>query len=168
MAQRGVNKVILIGTLGQDPEIRYIPNGGAVGRLSIATNESWRDKQTGQQKEQTEWHKVVLFGKLAEIASEYLRKGSQVYIEGKLKTRKWTDDAGVERYTTEIIVSQGGTMQISALAVTIHSPQMAGGNQTNLKTTSNTVVAVNLRATPITNLQWTLTTIFRFECVKND
>ena len=111
MAQRGVNKVILIGTLGQDPEIRYIPNGGAVGRLSIATNESWRDKQTGQQKEQTEWHKVVLFGKLAEIASEYLRKGSQVYIEGKLKTRKWTDDAGVERYTTEIIVSQGGTMQ---------------------------------------------------------
>lgn len=108
MAQRGVNKVILIGTLGQDPEIRYIPNGGAVGRLSIATNESWRDKQTGQQKEQTEWHRVVLFGKLAEIASEYLRKGSQVYIEGKLKTRKWTDDAGVERYTTEIIVSQGG------------------------------------------------------------
>ncbi len=95
MAQRGVNKVILIGTLGQDPEIRYIPNGGAVGRLSIATNESWRDKQTGQQKEQTEWHRVVLFGKLAEIASEYLRKGSQVYIEGKLKTRKWTDDAGV-------------------------------------------------------------------------
>ncbi len=80
--------------------------------FSIATNESWRDKQTGQQKEQTEWHKVVLFGKLAEIASEYLRKGSQVYIEGKLKTRKWTDDAGVERYTTEIIVSQGGTMQM--------------------------------------------------------
>ncbi len=113
MAQRGVNKVILIGTLGQDPEIRYIPNGGTVGRLSIATNESWRDKQTGQQKEQTEWHRVVLFGKLAEIASEYLRKGSQVYIEGKLKTRKWTtDDAGVERYTTEIIVSQGGTMQM--------------------------------------------------------
>ncbi|EFC0642709.1 single-stranded DNA-binding protein, partial [Escherichia coli] len=85
---------------------------GTVGRLSIATNESWRDKQTGQQKEQTEWHRVVLFGKLAEIASEYLRKGSQVYIEGKLKTRKWTDDAGVERYTTEIIVSQGGTMQM--------------------------------------------------------
>lgn len=112
MAQRGVNKVILIGTLGQAPEIRYIPNGGAVGRLSIATNESWRDKQTGQQKEQTEWHRVVLFGKLAEIASEYLRKGSRVYIEGKLKTRKWTDDAGVERYTTEIIVSQEGIMQM--------------------------------------------------------
>ncbi|MDV0920856.1 single-stranded DNA-binding protein, partial [Escherichia coli] len=104
MAQRGVNKVILIGTLGQDPDIRYIPNGGAVGRLSIATNESWRDKQTGKQKEQTEWHKVILFGKIAEIASEYLRKGSQVYIEGKLKTRKWTDDAGVGNDSNLLIV----------------------------------------------------------------
>lgn len=162
MAQRGVNKVILIGTLGQDPEIRYIPNGGAVGRLSIATNESWRDKQTGQQKEQTEWHRVVLFGKLAEIASEYLRKGSQVYIEGKLKTRKWTDDAGVERYTTEIIVNQGGTMQMIGARRDDSQSSNGWGNRTNLKTTSNTVVAVNLRATPITNLQWTLTTIFRF------
>lgn len=162
MAQRGVNKVILIGTLGQDPEIRYIPNGGAVGRLSIATNESWRDKQTGQQKEQTEWHRVVLFGKLAEIASEYLRKGSQVYIEGKLKTRKWTDDAGVERYTTEIIVSQGGTMQMIGARRDDSQSSNGWGHRTNLKTTSNTVVAVNLRATPITNLQWTLTTIFRF------
>ncbi len=168
MAQRGVNKVILIGTLGQDPEIRYIPNGGAVGRLSIAMNESWRDKQTGQQKEQTEWHKVVLFGKLAEIASEYLRKGSQVYIEGKLKTRKWTDDVGVERYTTEIIVSQGGTMQMIGTRRDDSQSSNGWGNRTNLKTTSNTAVAVNLRAMPITNLQWTLTTIFRFECVKND
>lgn len=162
MAHRGVNKVILIGTLGQDPEIRYIPNGGAVGRLSIATNESWRDKQTGQQKEQTEWHKVVLFGKLAEIASEYLRKGSQVYIEGKLKTRKWTDDAGVERYTTEIIVSQGGTMQMIGARRDDSQSSNGWGSQTNLKTTSNTAVAANLRAAPITNLQWTLKTIFRF------
>lgn len=88
MASRGVNKVILVGHLGQDPEIRYMPSGGAVATLSLATSETWRDKQTGEQKEKTEWHRVVLFGKLAEIAGEYLRKGAQVYIEGALRTRK--------------------------------------------------------------------------------
>ncbi len=113
MASRGVNKVILVGNLGQDPEIRYLPSGGAVANMTLATSESWRDKQTGEMKEQTEWHRVVMFGKLAEVAGEYLRKGSQVYIEGQLRTRKWTDQSGQERYTTEINVPQiGGVMQM--------------------------------------------------------
>lgn len=112
MASRGVNKVILVGNLGQDPEVRYMPNGGAVANITLATSESWRDKQTGENKENTEWHRVVLFGKLAEIAGEYLRKGSQVYIEGQLRTRKWQDQSGQERYTTEIVVNVGGTMQM--------------------------------------------------------
>ena len=106
MASRGVNKVILIGNLGQDPEIRYMPNGGAVANLTLATSESWRDKQTNEMREKTEWHRVAIFGKLAEIAGEYLKKGSQVYIEGRLRTRKWTDQSGVDKYTTEIIADQ--------------------------------------------------------------
>lgn len=112
MASRGVNKVILVGHLGQDPEIRYMPNGGAVANITLATSESWRDKATGEQKEKTEWHRVVLFGKVAEVAGEYLHKGSQVYIEGSLQTRKWTDQAGVDKYTTEVVVNVGGTMQM--------------------------------------------------------
>ena len=113
MATRGVNKVIILGTLGQDPEIRYMPNGGAVANVSVATSESWNDKATGEKREQTEWHRVVIFGKLAEIAGEYLRKGSQVYFEGQLRTRKWTDNAGVDKYTTEIVIQQmGGVMQM--------------------------------------------------------
>lgn len=112
MASRGVNKVILVGNLGQDPEMRYLPNGGAVANITLATSESWRDKQTGENKEVTEWHRVVLFGKLAEVAGEYLRKGSQVYIEGQLRTRKWQDQSGQERYTTEVTVNVGGTMQM--------------------------------------------------------
>lgn len=112
MASRGVNKVILVGFLGQDPEIRYLPAGGAVATLSLATSETWRDKQSGEQKEKTEWHRVVLFGKLADIAGEYLRKGSQVYIEGQLQTRKWQDQSGQDRYSTEVVVSMGGTMQM--------------------------------------------------------
>ncbi len=112
MASRGVNKVILVGNLGQDPEVRYMPNGGAVANITLATSESWRDKQTGETKEKTEWHRVVLFGKLAEVAGEYLRKGSQVYIEGALQTRKWTDQSGQEKYTTEVVVNVGGTMQM--------------------------------------------------------
>ena len=103
---RGINKVILIGNLGQDPEVRYMPQGGAVANLSIATSESWKDKATGEMKEQTEWHRVVIYQRLAEIAGEYLRKGSKVYIEGKLKTRKWQDQQGVERYTTEIVANE--------------------------------------------------------------
>lgn len=108
---RGVNKVILVGTCGQDPETRYTPGGTAITNLSLATSEQWTDKQTGQKVEKTEWHRVALFGKVAEIAGEYLRKGSQVYIEGKLVTREWEKD-GIKRYTTEIIVDMQGTMQL--------------------------------------------------------
>ena len=113
MASRGINKVILVGNLGNDPEIRYMPNGGAVANITIATSETWRDKATGEQREKTEWHRVALFGKLAEVAGEYLRKGSQVYIEGQLQTRKWKDQSGQDRYTTEVVV-QGfnGIMQM--------------------------------------------------------
>jgi single-strand DNA-binding protein len=99
---RGINKVILVGNLGADPETRYMPSGSAMTTLSVATTDSWRDKQTGEQKEQTEWHRVVFFDRLAEVAAEYLRKGSQVYIEGSLRTRKWQDQQGNDRYTTEI------------------------------------------------------------------
>lgn len=113
MAQKGINKVILVGNLGSDPEVRYMPNGGAVANITIATSESWRDKTTGEQREKTEWHRVSLFGKLAEVAGEYLRKGSQVYIEGQLQTRKWQDQNGKDRYSTEVVV-QGfnGVMQM--------------------------------------------------------
>jgi len=110
MASRGVNKVILIGNLGADPEVRYMPNGGAVANLRIATSESWKDQQTGQTQERTEWHSVVMYRRLAEIAGEYLKKGSKVYIEGSLRTRKWQDkNTGQDRYTTEII---GNEMQM--------------------------------------------------------
>src|SRR6201990_3607577 len=100
---RGINKVILVGNLGADPETRAMPSGTTVANLRIATSESWRDKQSGEQQERTEWHRVVLFGRLDEIAAEYLKKGSQVYIEGSLRTRKWQDKQGQERYTTEIV-----------------------------------------------------------------
>ena len=100
---RGINKVILIGNLGADPETRAMPSGTTVANLRVATSESWRDKQSGEQQERTEWHRVALFGRLAEIAGEYLRKGSQVYIEGSLRTRKWQDKQGNERYSTEIV-----------------------------------------------------------------
>ena len=112
MASRGVNKVIIVGRLGQDPEVRYAPSGAAFANMTVATSEQWRDKQTGEQKEQTEWHRVVMSGKLAEIAGEYLRKGSEVYLEGKLRTRKWTDQSGAEKYTTEVLVGVGGTLQM--------------------------------------------------------
>ncbi|WP_226648807.1 single-stranded DNA-binding protein [Microbulbifer variabilis] len=104
---RGINKVILIGNLGNDPETKYMPSGGAVTNISLATSESWKDKQTGQQQERTEWHRVVFFNRLAEIAGEYLRKGSKVYVEGSLRTRKWQDkSSGQDRYTTEIVASE--------------------------------------------------------------
>lgn len=103
---RGINKVILIGNLGQDPETRAMPSGSSVANLRLATSESWRDKQSGEMKEQTEWHTVVMFGRLAEIAGEYLRKGSQIYIEGRLRTRKWQDKSGNDRYSTEIVANE--------------------------------------------------------------
>ncbi len=103
---RGINKVILVGNLGADPEVRYMPSGGAVANITIATSESWKDKQTGEQQDRTEWHRVVFFNRLAEIVGEYLRKGAKVYVEGSLRTRKWQDQAGVERYTTEIVAAE--------------------------------------------------------------
>lgn len=107
-----VNKVTLVGRLGKDPELHYMPNGTAVATISLATSDKWRDKTTGETKERTEWHRVVLWGKRAEVAGEYLRKGSQIYIQGSLRTRKWQDNAGLDRYTTEINVSVDGDMQM--------------------------------------------------------
>ncbi|MCB5226245.1 single-stranded DNA-binding protein [Alishewanella sp. 16-MA] len=118
---KGINKAILIGNLGQDPEVRYSQSGNAVCNLSIATSESWTDKATGEKKDQTEWHKVVIYQRLAEIAGEYLRKGSKVYIEGKLKTRKWQDKDGIDRYTTEIVCDE--------LQMLDGAPQQQGGQQ---------------------------------------
>ncbi|WP_422120937.1 single-stranded DNA-binding protein [Moellerella wisconsensis] len=114
MAQRGVNKVIIVGKLGQDPEVHAMANGGSVANISVATSETWRDKQTGEKREKTEWHRVVFFGKLADVVGEYLHKGSQIYIEGQLSTRKWQDQSGADRYTTEVVVNpaSGGTMQM--------------------------------------------------------
>ena len=118
---RGVNKVILIGNLGKDPEVRYMPNGNAVANITLATSESWKDKTSGEQQEKTEWHRVVMFRRLGEIAGEYLKKGSKVYIEGKLQTRKWQDSSGNDRYTTEIVAnemqmldSRGGSANFSS------------------------------------------------------
>ena len=102
---RGINKVIIVGNCGQDPETRYLPSGGAVTNMSLATSESWKDKNTGEQQERTEWHKVVFFNRLGEIAGEYLKKGSKVYVEGSLRTRKWQDASGNDRYTTEVSVA---------------------------------------------------------------
>jgi single-strand DNA-binding protein len=103
---RGVNKAIIVGTLGQDPEIRYTANGSAVANISVATNETWKDKATGEAQERTEWHRIVMFGKLAEIAQQYLKKGSQAYFEGRIQTRKWQDQSGNDRYSTEIVANE--------------------------------------------------------------
>jgi len=130
---RGVNKVIIVGNLGNDPETRYMPSGSAVTNLSVATNETWKDKQTGEQKDRTEWHRVAMFGRLAEIAAEYLRKGSQVYIEGKLRTRKWQDQQGNDRYTTEIIADEmqmlGGRSGMGAPAMGDSGPPPGPSSQ---------------------------------------
>lgn len=112
MAARGINKVILVGNIGNEPEMRYMPNGNAVATVSLATSDAWKDKNTGEQQERTEWHRVVFFGKLAEIVGQYVHKGSKLYVEGRLQTRKWTDQQGVDRYSTEIVVDMGGTMQL--------------------------------------------------------
>lgn len=113
MAQRGVNKVILLGNLGKDPEIKYMANGNAVANITLATSETWNDKSSGEKKEKTEWHRVVFFGKLAEIVGQYVKKGSKIYIEGKLQTRKWQGQDGKDNYTTEVVVDgMGGTMQM--------------------------------------------------------
>lgn len=112
MAARGINKVILVGNIGQEPELRYLPNGNAVATVSLATSDTWKDKNTGEPQERTEWHRVVFFGKIAEIVGQYVHKGSKLYVEGRLQTRKWTDQQGTERYSTEVIVDMQGTMQL--------------------------------------------------------
>ena len=124
----GVNKVIIVGNLGKDPEVKFLPNGGAVANVTVATSDSWKDKQSGEQKEKTEWHRVVMFGKLAEIAGKYLKKGSKVYLEGQLQTRKWTNQQGQDQYSTEIVL-QGfnGVMQM----LDGKSPQGQGSDFTN-------------------------------------
>lgn len=126
MASRGVNRVTILGNLGNDPEVKYTASGSAIANLTVATSEEWKDKATGESKSLTEWHRVVLFGKLAEVAGEYLRKGSQVYIEGQLRTRKWTDNAGVEKYTTEVVVGMNGVMQMLG-GKQESKPQQQGG-----------------------------------------
>lgn len=140
---RGINKVILIGNLGNDPDVRYTQSGAAVANVSIATSEQWKDKNTGEQQDRTEWHRVVFFGRLAEIVSEYLRKGSQVYVEGRLQTRKWQDKEGTDRYTTEIVANE---------------MQMLGGrgggggsNQDNYTSSSNSTSAGPAETSPAGN-----------------
>jgi single-strand DNA-binding protein len=126
---RGVNKVIIVGNLGKDPETRYMPSGSAVTNLRIATSESWKDKVSGEQQERTEWHAVAMFGRLAEIAAEYLRKGSQVYIEGKLRTRKWQDKEGKDRDTTEIVADEMQMLGSKGGGAGMSSGAPAGGGQ---------------------------------------
>ena len=112
MSSRGVNKVILIGNLGNEPDVRYMPSGDAVANVSLATSEAWKDKNTGETQERTEWHRVVFFGKIAEVVKQYLHKGSKIYVEGKLRTRKWQGQDGQDRYTTEVVVDINGSMQM--------------------------------------------------------
>ena len=134
---KGINKVILIGNLGSDPEIRHMPNGNAVANLSLATSESWKDKQTGQKQEKVEWHRVTTYNRLAEIAGEYLKKGSKIYIEGRLQTRKWQGQDGADRYTTEVIANDmqfldsrpsGGGQYDSGAPSANHAPQHQQGS----------------------------------------
>lgn len=126
----GVNKVILVGNLGQDPDMKYMPNGNAVANISVATSESWKDRDSGEKKERTEWHRVVLFRKLGEIAGQYLKKGSKVYIEGKLQTRKWQDKNGQDRYTTEIVADQMQMLDSRGGGTGDFSPSQGGSNST--------------------------------------
>ncbi len=131
---RGINKVILVGTLGRDPETKYMPSGGAITNVSIATSEQWKDKNSGERQERTEWHRVVFYNKLAEIAGQYLRKGQQVYVEGRLQTRKWQGQDGQDRYTTEIIADEmqmlGGRSEGASSTGEFNAPpaEMSGGN----------------------------------------
>jgi single-strand DNA-binding protein len=128
---RGINKVILIGNLGADPEVRYSPSGSAVANVRLATTDSWRDRQSGEQQERTEWHRVVMFGKLGEIAGEYLHKGSKVYIEGRLQTRKWQGQDGQDRYTTEIVANDMQMLDSRGGATAAYDPQPAAANRSS-------------------------------------
>lgn len=128
---RGINKVILVGNLGADPEVRYMPNGNAVATISVATTDSWKDKQTGEKQERTEWHRVVCFNRLGEIVSEYVRKGSKLYVEGSLRTRKWQDQQGQDRYTTEIVASEIQMLDNKTTGYQDTSPAPSHQNRTN-------------------------------------
>lgn len=125
---RGINKVILVGNLGADPEVRYMPSGGAVANVRLATSESWKDKETGALQEQTEWHRVVFFNRLGEIAAEYLRKGSKIYVEGSIRTRKWKDQSGQDRYSTEIIGREMQMLDSKGADAPASSPDTASSN----------------------------------------
>ena len=142
---RGINKVIIVGNLGNDPEVRYMPSGSAVANISVATSEVWKDKQSGEQNERTEWHRIALFNRLGEIAGEYLRKGSKVYIEGSLRTRKWQDKNGQDRYTTEIIANE---MQMLDSRTSTGSSDFATTNKTNAPRTNEAPAAT--ADTPVT------------------
>lgn len=141
---RGVNKVILVGNLGRDPEVRYSPNGSAVANVTIATSDSWKDKTSGEKQERTEWHRIVFFGRLAEIAGEYLKKGSQIYVEGRLQTRKWQDKDGHDRYTTEIVANEmqmlgsrgGAGMPSEPATESAAGPSTASGARSGAKATA--------------------------------
>ncbi|WP_133131094.1 single-stranded DNA-binding protein [Legionella yabuuchiae] len=128
---RGINKVILVGNVGTDPEVRYMPNGNAVTTLSVATSETWKDKQTGEKQERTEWHRVVCFNRLGEIAGEYIRKGSKLYVEGSLRTRKWQDQQGQDRYTTEIVASDIQMLDSKGPSNAYSEPSMEQGYPTS-------------------------------------
>jgi single-strand DNA-binding protein len=143
MMARGVNKVILIGNLGQDPEIRYTPSGSAVANITLATSSAWRDKQSGELQERTEWHRVIFFNRLAEIVSEYLRKGSKVFIEGSLRTRKWQDKNGTDRYTTEIIANEMQMLDSRNSQYGNNNQQSQSNDQSSSSSSANTETANN-------------------------
>ena len=136
MSKGSLNKVMLIGNLGTDPEIRYMPNGNAVATISLATSETWKDKETGEQREKTEWHRVVFFGRLAEIVGQYLHKGSKIYVEGRLQTRKWQGQDGQDRYTTEILVDLRGEMMMLDRRTEATAPLEAPG-ATSIRATAS-------------------------------
>ena len=140
---RGVNKVILIGNLGNEPEVRYTPNGSAVATISLATSETWRDKQSGELQDRTEWHRIVFFNRLAEIVGEYLHKGSKVYVEGSLRTRKWQDKAGVDRYTTEIIANEMHMLDSRSANNAPHQSKPASPKTSSENSSSNTETATS-------------------------
>lgn len=150
---RGINKVILVGTLGRDPETKYMPSGGAVTNVSIATSEQWTDKASGEKQDRTEWHRVVFFSRLAEIAGQYLRKGQQVYVEGRLQTRKWQGQDGQDRYTTEIIADQmqmlGGRSEAGMGAGEFNAPPPANTNSGGFGSTRPAAPPANTKPAPV-------------------
>lgn len=152
---RGINKVILVGTLGRDPETKYMPSGGAITNVSIATSEQWKDKNSGERQERTEWHRVVFYNKLAEIAGQYLRKGQQVYVEGRLQTRKWQGQDGQDRYTTEIIADEmqmlGGRAEGGASVGEFNAPPVANSGSGNFNNNRTSAPPANTNSAPMRN-----------------